>query len=107
MTSAHVQVHVDQTSAEIAIQGEIDLDNAAEVRRQLLGSISNQVRTVVVDLTGVTYLDSTGVRILSALAQRLRLLQIHLELVAPVGSPVRRIVELSGLLPLTDLRPRR
>lgn len=97
MTSALVHVHVDDTSTEIVVQGEIDLDNAAVVRRQMLGSISNQVQSVVVDLTEVSYLDSTGVRILSALAQRLRLLQIRFEVIAPIGSPVRRIVELAGL----------
>lgn len=107
MTSASVQTRVDGTSTKIVVDGEIDLDNAATVRQQLMGAISNQVRNVVVDLTDVSYIDSTGVRILSALAQRLRLLQIHFEVVAPLGSPVRRIVELSGLLPLTDLRPRR
>lgn len=98
MTTAHVEVRArDETSVEIAMSGEIDLSNAVSVQDGVFSAITNHLVSVRIDLSGVTYLDSAGLRILFALADRLRLLQTSCTVVAPVGSPTRRVIELSGL----------
>jgi anti-anti-sigma factor len=105
MTTALVDVTVDDGNVRIAVSGEVDLANAAAVEDQIVAAITNQVATVSVDLGAVDYMDSAGMRILFSLASRLAGLQIGLEIVAPVGSPARRLVEVSGLAPLVALRP--
>ncbi len=90
----------------IALSGEIDLANAATVEDELRAAVSSQPTTVSVDLTDLTYMDSAGVRILFALASRLRALRIMLELVVPLDSPTRRLIELSGFESLAALQPR-
>ncbi|PXY31087.1 STAS domain-containing protein [Prauserella muralis] len=98
MTIAHVEVRAqDETSVDIAISGEIDLSNAVSVQDGVFSAITNRLLSVRIDLAGVTYLDSAGLRILFALADRLRLLQTSCIIVAPFGSPTRRVIELSGL----------
>lgn len=93
------------TERRLAIAGEIDLANAASVEEAIFDAISNDDTTVVVDLAGVAYIDSSGVRILFALAKRLRTLQVDLVVEAPMGSAARRVLELSGLGTLVSLQP--
>jgi anti-anti-sigma factor len=81
----------------ITIEGEVDLANAASVGEQLAAVITNRTRSVSIDLSGLDYLDSAGLRVLFALVDRLDLLQIELEVVLSAASPARRAVELSGL----------
>ena len=104
MTSAEVAVHAADDSARVIVRGEIDLANARTVEEEIFAALTNKLSTVSVDLTGLTYVDSAGLRILFALAQRLELLQISLELVVSADSVVRRVIELSGLTSLVPLR---
>jgi anti-anti-sigma factor len=105
MTVARVDVALDGGHVGIAVAGEVDLANATSVEEQIVAAITNQLTSVSIDLAQVEYIDSAGLRIFFALAPRLAGLQIALELVAPVGSPSRRLVEVSGLASLVRLRP--
>lgn len=102
MTTATVDVHADRTSVRITISGEIDLHNAAAVEEQIFTAIDNSATTVLVDLTDLRYMDSSGLRILFTLATRLDVLQIDLDLVAEPGSPARHVLELAGFESLVD-----
>jgi len=105
MTAARVDVAVEGGLVRIAVGGEVDLANATAVEEQIVAAITNQVTCVSVDLGEVEYIDSAGLRIFFSLVPRLAALQIALELVAPVGSPSRRVVEVSGLASLVPLQP--
>jgi anti-anti-sigma factor len=96
MTIATVSVRTEATHVRIALSGEIDIDNAAAVEQQILDAIDNQMTDVRIDLTYLDYMDSSGLRILFGLASRLDTLQISLNVVAPHGSPTRRVLELAG-----------
>jgi anti-sigma B factor antagonist len=108
VTEAHITVdraHGDRM--RIAVGGEIDLANAAAVERQILDAISNQLTEITLDLHGLTYIDSAGLRVLFTLGTRLETLQIALELVVPTDSPIRRTIELSGLAAAVPVRAAR
>ena len=105
MTAAKVETSAEDGSMHITLSGEIDLANAAAVEDEIRAAVSNQPTTVSVDLTDLTYMDSAGIRILFVLASRLQALRIVLELIVPLDSPTRRIVELSGFESLATLRP--
>jgi anti-anti-sigma factor len=98
---------VDHDSAEtvrLALAGEIDMDNAREVEQRILGAISNQLTAVTLDISGLEYIDSAGIRVLFTLANRLAILQIALRLVVPERSPVRRVIDLSGMATAIPVR---
>jgi anti-anti-sigma factor len=105
VTAAQVEAEVDGGSVRIAVAGEVDLANAATVESQIVGEITNQVTEVTLDLGDVAYIDSAGMRILFSLVPRLAGSQIALELVVPLDSPARRVLELSGLASLVPVRP--
>lgn len=104
MTEVRVDVQADGLWLGLAVSGEIDVANATVVENQILAPITNQLTAVSVDMSQVTYVDSTGMRILFALADRLHVMQIRLELVAPAGSPARRLIEQSGLTAMAWVR---
>lgn len=105
MTAARVVGASDGGKVRIVMAGEVDLANADIVQRDLMQAISNQVTAVSLDMSGIDYIDSAGLRVLFLLADRLGTLQIEVEIVAPVGSPARRVIEISGLATLVTLAP--
>lgn len=85
------------------LSGEIDLSNARTVGEDLSAGVSNSALGLVIDLTAISYLDSSGVHLVFDLAERLRRRQQQLRVVVPEGAAVRRvlrIVELDGTVPV-------
>jgi anti-sigma B factor antagonist len=80
----------------VTCRGELDLHTAPDLRERLVGAIEGGKQDVVVDLTEVTFLDST---ILTVLMQRRRELTDRGGRLALVGvrPEVRLIFEIAGL----------
>jgi anti-sigma B factor antagonist len=79
------------------LQGEVDASNVKEMGDRLRSLMSNRSVALVVDLAGTTYLDSAGINMLFALAEELRGRQQRLVLVVADGSPIARMLKLTGL----------
>jgi anti-anti-sigma factor len=105
MTIATVEATVDSGSIRIHLSGEIDLANAADVEEEILDAVSDEPTAVSVDLADLTYLDSAGIRILFHLASRLQDSGIVLQLIVPLDSRIRELIELSGFESLATLHP--
>ncbi len=79
------------------ISGEIDLANAPRMRDEVLALALGDVHGLIVDLTEVSYLDSSGVKVLFQLARDLRQHDQRLLVTVPVGSPLHRVLKITGL----------
>ena len=90
----------------VRVHGEVDLSNAQEVSAAIGNAMGQEARGLVVDLSDITYLDSAGVALLLRLAERLRARRRQLYLVVPRGSPVRRILDFTGLPRVIPLEAR-
>ena len=77
------------------LRGEVDLSNVPSVREQLLAAIPNTATAVVLDLSETDYLDSSGVRLIFELAERMRTRGQKLELVVPEESFIKRVLVLT------------
>ena len=53
-------LRVEQGALVIALEGDVDLEHSPKARKVLLDSIA-QGKSVFVDMSGVTYIDSSGV----------------------------------------------
>ena len=80
----------------IAPAGELDLYVAPELKQHLLGAIAAGARLVVVDLSQVTFVDSTTLGVLIGGVRRLRAGDGRLSVVISDPS-ILRTFELSGL----------
>ena len=88
----------DQGSVLVAhVQGEIDLSNVDEIRTRVVAAVSHEVECLILDLTQTDYLDSTGVRLLFDLAERLQGRRQQLRLVVDGDALVHRVVMLTQL----------
>ena len=79
------------------LSGEIDQSNAMELEAAVTDAVPNTVRGLVLDLSGLTYIDSAGVRLLLSLAGRLRWRGQDLALSAPLDSRCRRVLSMAGV----------
>ena len=79
----------------VALTGEIDMENAPQVRRALLDNLK-QKRDILVDLSQVTYIDSSGIASLIEGLQAARKQKNDLALVS-VSQRARRVLELARL----------
>ena len=79
------------------LQGEVDASNVKEMGDRLRSLMSNRSMALVIDLCKTTYLDSAGINLLFALADELRGRQQRLALVVGNGSPIARMIGLTGL----------
>lgn len=95
MTVASVRVEERDGVPVVIVTGEVDIVNATEVGGQLFGAAPNTAAGLVVDLSGVTYLDSRGVHLLFELANRLRTRDQRLHLVVPARALIRRVLLLT------------
>jgi anti-anti-sigma factor len=77
------------------IAGEVDLSNAQSVRERLLAAVPNTASALVLDLSATEYLDSSGVRLIFELAERLRSRGQKLDIVVPGDSFVKRVLVLT------------
>jgi anti-sigma B factor antagonist len=80
----------------VRLSGEIDLSNAEELHRQIRQTVGD-APLVVVDLTGIAYIDSQGLRLLKRLSDQLDDDGARLEVVAPPDCIARDVLELTGM----------
>jgi anti-anti-sigma factor len=80
------------------VVGEVDTSNAWAVSRTIREAMSNQDLRLVLDLSGVSYLDSAGVRMLFELRRILHEHGQELVLVVPERAPIRRTLDVSAVL---------
>ena len=92
----------------IAPRGELDLVTVDGFRAELAEAVGQADRGVVVDLSEVSFIDSTGLGALVEAYNRLRRRRGQLTVVAPAGSVAAVLLNLSGLsarLPVLEARP--
>lgn len=80
-----------------SVEGEIDSSNAAELRLALSDRLPSSASALVLDLTQVTYIDSSGIHLLFDLGRRLAARRQAIRLVVPAAAPMRRVLELCAV----------
>lgn len=79
----------------VTVSGEIDVATAEQLRVRLAGPAGDG-RRVIVDLSGVSFIDAAGARVLAGAAARAAARGGSLQLAA-AGRLVRRVLALTGL----------
>ena len=93
--TAPVTSVIDTEPHVLRVSGDLDLDGVASVRAALLDAVGSG--PLAVDLHDTGYVSSAGVALLVELAMRARARGTSLTLRVIAGSPVARVLELTGL----------
>jgi len=94
----------DGDTHAITVSGELDVASAPDLEAELLAVEATDARTIMVDLAGLQFIDSTGLRLLLNAYARSRADSDRLALLRPTDG-VFRVFEIAGLanrLPFAD-----
>ena len=101
------QVEIEQRDDVVVarLTGELDISVAETTGQKIAQAVPSSARGVVVDMSGLEFMDSSGVSMLFALARQVGSHRQQLVVVAPTGRPVARvlqIVEFSRAAPVRE-----
>jgi anti-sigma B factor antagonist len=91
-------------AAIVDVQGDIDLNRSADFQQSLLEVLGRRPERIVVNLSGVPYMDSSGVASLVKLLSRSRKQDVRLHL-AGLTKRVRSIFEITRLDSVFEIHP--
>ena len=92
-----VQSERDGVLHTIRLEGELDLATAEDLERELLRVEGSDALSIVLDLSALEFIDSTGVRLLLQADERSRANSNRLALLRGPRA-VQRVFELTGIL---------
>jgi anti-anti-sigma factor len=87
----------DEATRTLTVSGDLDEAGALELQRRLTSLMTDHARDLVMDLSSVGSLPSLAVGVIAAARADMRAHFHRLELVAPQGSPVGRVLLRSGM----------
>ncbi|EJG07356.1 anti-sigma-factor antagonist [Methanofollis liminatans DSM 4140] len=98
MTNAiGISVHTGEDGAVVSVTGRIDAASAGLLDTELSGLIEGGERTIIVDMGGLEYISSSGLRVLLAAKKNLKKVGGDLS-IAALKPFVREVFEISGFL---------
>lgn len=80
----------------VALSGELDLDGAPRLEQALLAAETSDAAAIVVDLSALEFIDSTGIRLLLVAADRCR--ESERLTIVPGPKQVQRVFEITDLV---------
>ncbi len=80
----------------LRIRGEIDLSNASILRRRIMDEVGRGHHSIAVDLSGLDFLDASGLAVLIAGRRMTEEVSGSLVLISP-SPQVRRVLQVSGM----------
>ena len=90
----------------VTLEGEIDIYSSPQFKEVLLKSIDDGATRVIIDLTDVSFIDSTALGVLVSGAKRVRPRNGSLEIIC-VDENIIRILEITGLDRIFGIYPSR
>lgn len=88
----------------LRLAGELDLATAEPFDRTLNGALSS-AETLILDLSGVTFMDSTGLASIITAVNRARDRGAVLQIASPLPAQPYRLLELTGVMERLSFTP--
>jgi anti-sigma B factor antagonist len=88
----------------VLVEGEVDIATASRLISVLNSSVAEAIRSVIVDLSRVGFMDSTGLALLINANRRLSLRRKGFAVVCPPG-PLRRVFEITDMMETLHVCP--
>jgi anti-sigma B factor antagonist len=87
---------IDADRAEAVLRGELDLANSPLLRDELLSTLDEGLQSLILDLSELTFIDSSGLAVLVVVLKHADDHHIALRL-RSVTPPIERVLEACGL----------
>jgi len=100
----HVKPDPNDGRTTLRVGGELDIGSASELQRAVDGTFDGQDGEFHLDMSDLTFMDSTGAQALLHIHNAIEARGRHVVFEAPTGS-VRGVLELLGLDQVLDIKP--
>ena len=94
--SVTIRRHERQPWTVLSISGELDIVGGPELRQAVVSAVAGGARKLVLDISGLDFVDSFGLGVVVGALKRLRQRNGDLALVCPVPR-IRRVFEMCDL----------
>lgn len=98
-----VTTEITETTTRVGLTGELDIDGAPDVVRELVAAANDDVERVVLDVSHLSFLDSAGLRAILESRRNLQDAGVVFT-VEGVSGPVERVLEATGVRKLLTER---
>lgn len=85
-----------------ALEGEVNINTSPELRKKFMSIIEANEKKILIDLTNVSYLDSSGLATFIEILQRLKKINGRLRF-CNINERVRNILEVTKLVNLFEI----
>jgi anti-anti-sigma factor len=92
-----VGVEIEQRDDHVVVArltGELDISAAERTGKRIAEAVPSSARGLVVDMSELEFMDSSGVSMLFSLARQVGSHRQQLRVVAPPGRPVSRVLQI-------------
>ena len=94
----------DGAAQTLYVSGELDIASASALEPTVAGTMDGQSGEFCLDVSALTFMDSTGARALLRVHNRVESVGRRLVILSPTR-PVSRVLRLTGLDQVMDVRP--
>lgn len=101
-----INIEHDGVADVFEIEGEIDLHNSPELRKQLTGRINQGIKYILLDFSNVKYIDSSGLATLIEGLRKLNKVKGEIKL-CNLNKTIRSVFEVSRLEDVFAIYPNR
>lgn len=96
--SIFLSLSVAQVGKKVLVAGELDITTAPELQAFVLAALDSGVPALQLDLSEVTFLDSSGVRVMILASRHATALGIEFAVLCPVtNTAVRQVIDILHL----------
>lgn len=99
-----IDVEKNKDQHTVYVTGEIDIYTAPKLKEELLHLTEKNGQTIIVDLNGVHYMDSTGLGVFISAVKATNENQSHLKMIN-LQERVLRLFNITGLNEIMDIHP--
>ena len=89
------RIHLEEDKHVVTFGGEVDLENSPTARKVLL-QVVGEAKNILIDLSAVTYMDSSGIASLVEAYQQAKKNEVSFSLVS-VSPSVLRVINMARL----------
>jgi anti-anti-sigma factor len=98
---ARIEVSTDASGTPtVTVSGDLDMSNADALKAALASVAAKRPQRVIIDLSGVRFMDSAGIAVLVDAATKVP--SVHVRDPSPA---VRRVVDITGLTAMITMEP--
>jgi anti-sigma B factor antagonist len=96
-TQLEIASHEQGTTMVIELAGELDLASATAVRQAMASAVTRRPERILLDLSQLAFIDSSGLHATIELAQRSAAQNVRLVII-PGPRAIQRVFEITGLI---------